>query len=61
MEPKVQLFFWHLEPENAWFDNEAIIHMQRLTTQFVRKKIMHSEQFELSKSAKYFLRYVKKC
>ena len=42
MEPKVQLFFWHLEPENAWFDSEAIIHMQRLTTQFVRKKIMHS-------------------
>ena len=42
MEPKVQLFFWHLEPENAWFDNEAIIHMQRFTTQFVRKKIIHS-------------------
>ena len=44
MEPKVQLFFWHLEPENAWFDNEAIIHniMQRFTTQFVHKKIAHS-------------------
>ena len=42
MEPKVQLFFWHLEPENAWFDNEAIIHMQRFNTQSVRKKIVHS-------------------
>ena len=42
MEPKVQLFFWHLEPENTWFDNEVVIHMQRLTTQFVRKKIVQS-------------------
>ena len=39
---KSATFFWHLEPENAWFDNEAIIHMPRLTTQFVRKKIMYS-------------------
>ena len=32
----------NLEPQNARFDNEAIIHMQSFTTQFVRNKITHS-------------------
>ena len=41
MEPKVQLFFWHLEPDNAWFDNEAIIHMQRFNL-CVRKWCIHN-------------------
>ena len=42
-----------------WFHNEAIIHMQRLTPHILRRKIAHSVQFEWTKSAKDFLRYVK--
>ena len=41
-ESKVQGFFLHLEPENARFDDEAILLMQRFMSQIACNKIPQS-------------------
>ena len=43
MEPKVQLFFWHLEPENAWFDKKPLFICNNLPLNLcVRKVCIHN-------------------
>ena len=62
-EPKVQFFLLHLEPENARFDNEAIVlkigFIPHIKTTKLRNHIRWN--YRNRQNNYLYVRYVKKC
>ena len=61
IEQKCHFFSKHPAQQNWCFDYENIDKLHKITTQNVRKKILHVSHLKWTILIKYFRSYIKKC